>query len=344
MLLHIVILTQVINMENINLYKIFTDISDVANDGNHFKVTAITNTKHKIGKSDEGYPKFFVQCCDVNPHIHNSRAEVLSVEYNVDCSVIENEKETSDACFSIITLRSDDISLQRLFIEVFYLMIETLPDYPTNYDLSLKIEGLLSIFSALKRKPIHKIQGLWAELLVIERSKNPELMANAWHTIPAAKYDFTQGCDKIEVKSTSSEERIHKFSLDQLNPTESSNLLIASVIVRESAEDENGLSVMDLYDKICKRVSNIDARMHIYSVMVNTLGNEYDKAANVFFDYSQGKDSLQFFDYRDVPHIEKDDVPVFVTGVRFNSDLSHLKDAFSKGYEYLNNQLYKILE
>lgn len=331
-------------MDKTNLYHIFKDVNDSLINGGRFNVTPIPGTMHKIGKSEEGYPKFFVQCSDVNPNIHNIVAEILSVEYNVDCCVVENEVDSIDTCFSIITLRSEDESLQRLFIEIFYLMIKTLPEKPTNYELSLKIEGLLSIFSALKRKPIHKIQGLWAELLVIERSKNPELIAKAWHSVPGAKYDFTQGADKIEVKSTSSEERVHKFSLDQLNPTESSNLLIASVIVRESASDENGLSVMDLYDKICKRISNVDTRMHIYSVLINTLGNEYNNSTNVFFDYSQGKDSLNFYDYRDVPHIEKKFVPVFVTGVKFNSDLSHLEDAFSKQYDYLTNPLYSILK
>lgn len=327
-------------MEKSSLYNIFIDIDECENNGSRFAVTGITGMKHKIGKSEEGYPKFFIQCSDMNSNIHNIMADKLSVEYNVDCCVVENKGKTIDASFSIITLRSEEEPLQRLFIEVFYLMIKTLPELPTNYELSLKIEGLLSIFSALKKKPIKKVQGLWAELLVIERSKNPEFVAKAWHSVPGAKYDFTQGCDKIEVKSTSSEARIHKFSLDQLNPTESAHLLIASVIVRESAEDENGLSVMDLYDRICKRICNVDIRMHIYSVIVNTLGNEFDSSLSLFFDYSQGKDSLAYYDYRDVPHIEKKSVPVFVTGVKFNSDLTHITDAYTKGLDYLSNTLY----
>lgn len=330
-------------MEDINLYSVFLGIDEPLKSGASFNVTAIPGTNHKLGKSDEGYPKFFVHSADVNSSIHNIMAELLSVEYNVDCSLVENDGNTTDAIFSIITLRSTDESLQQLFIEVFYLMLKTLPSVPNNYDLSLKIEGLLSIFSALRRKPMHKIQGLWAELLIIERSKEPDVVAKAWHSVPGAKYDFTMGCDKIEVKSTSSEDRVHKFSLDQLNPTESSNLLIASVTVRESAEDENGLSIINLYEKICKRISNTEIRMHIYTVMINTLGNEYDKAINVFFDYSQGKDSLAYYDYRDVPHIRKEDVPDYVKEVKFNSDLSHLQEAKDKNFDYFTNNLFKSL-
>ena len=62
----------------------------------------------------------------------------------------------------------------------------------------------------------------------------------SYYDSPAAKYDFTLGRDKIEVKSTSSEERIHHFSLDQLNPSPNSRLLIASVIVRESGQGNGG--------------------------------------------------------------------------------------------------------
>lgn len=328
-------------MKEVNIHKLFQGIAESIENGCSFNVISIPNMKHKLGKSEEGFPKFFVTSKDIsNQNIRNIMAELLSVEYNVDCSLVDNEGNKTDAMFSIITLRSDDESLQQLFIEVFTLMLVTLPEIPNNYELSLKIEGLLSIFSALKKKPIHKIQGLWAEMLIIERSKQTDVLAKAWHNAPGAKYDFTMGCDKIEVKSTSSEDRIHKFALDQLNPSESSNLLIASVIVRESAEDENGLSIINLYDRICKKISDVNIRMHVYTVMVNTLGNEYEKAASVFFDYSQGKDSISYYDYRDVPHIEKKLIPPFVSSVKFNSDLSHVEDAFTKAYDYLGNLLF----
>ena len=87
-------------------------------------------------------------------------------------------------------------------------------------------------------------------MLLIEQSKNPTKIARAWHSQPNSKYDFNLGGEKIEVKSTQSENRIHHFSLDQLNPSPNSKLIICSVIVRESAQGENGFSVFDLYDKI----------------------------------------------------------------------------------------------
>lgn len=63
------------------------------------------------------------------------------------------------------------------------------------------------------------IQGLWAELFVISIASNPEYLLKAWHSSLNDVYDFNDGIDKIEVKSTSKSHRIHKFSYDQLSPT-----------------------------------------------------------------------------------------------------------------------------
>lgn len=317
-----------------SLLQSFNESKNTFVDGEKYTVLSIEGMKHKVGKSSEGYPKVFVITKASKSVLHNLNGELFSVEYNIQCSLVDDKAEVTDAVFSIITLRSTDEYLRKIFFDVFTMMLLTLPEMPTDMELAMKIEGLLSIFAALKRKPIHKIQGLWAELLVIERSVCPNIVAKAWHNSPDSKYDFTMGADKIEVKSTSSEERVHKFSLDQLNPTVSSNLLIASVIVRESAKDDNGLSVFGMYDKICARISDIDVRMHVYSIITNTLGDEYEKANNVYFDYVSGKDSLGYYDYKDVPKIDKKLVPAFVSAVKFDSNLEHVDDITKKGITF----------
>lgn len=330
-------------MKETNIYNMFLSMDMSTNNADHYSVLSIPDLKHKIGKSEEGWAKFFIRTEPGKSAIRNIKGEILWVEYNVDCCLVDEENNTSNARFAIATLRSDDESLQHIFLEVFTLSLLTMPQIPNDTDLSIKIEALLSIFSALRKAPVHKIQGLWAELLVMDRSKDIDTLVRAWHNSPSAKYDFTRGEDKIEVKSTSSEDRVHHFSLDQLNPNQSSNLLIASIIVRESAQDENGLSVMDLYEKICKRISSVDDRIHLYSAIINTLGNEYDKALNVYFDYSQAKDSLEFYDYKDVPRPLKEHIPVLVTGVSFNSNLSGLTCKIKSGTSYPADSLFNCI-
>ena len=309
---------------------------------NRYRVVSLPERQHKLGVSEDGFPKFFVVTSDHNM-MQNLNAELLSVEYNVLCNIIEDGITYDNRYFTIITLRSDNDQFQKMFVDVFLMMLDTLPQIPSNIELASKIESLLSIFSKLKRRPIHKLQGLWAELLLIEQSMDPVTTARAWHSQPDSKYDFTMGSDKIEVKSTQGEHRIHHFSLDQLNPSANSNLLVCSVIVRESAKADYGLSVFDLYNRIYLKVTDSDILMHISEVVAETLGSDYYDAQKKFFDYTEACDSLSLYEHMDIPKIAKSDVPEHVTEVRFAADLSHLTDVRQKNYYRGDSELYNAL-
>lgn len=329
-------------MTNKDLFNLFDNCKYSSSDS-IYDVCSIPDMHHKLSKSDKGYPRFFVLTKKDKSSPHNTIGEYLSVEYNVDCYLNVDGVNVSNSNYTIITLCSTDRLLQQIFIEFFIMALFLLPAIPDAYELALKIEGLLSIFSSLKKKPIKELQGLWAELLVIERSKRPEIIARAWHDAPSAKFDFTMGEDKIEVKSASGEVREHSFSLDQLNPSENSNLIVASTFVRESAKAMNGLSVFDIYDKLCERILDVQVRMHIYSVITKTVGCDYDKAQTTYFDYVEAVDNLKFYDYEDIPKIDKYTVPKSVSSVKFISDLTSIDDVLNKNYNKGNSELYNAL-
>ncbi len=309
---------------------------------NRYHVVSLPGKLHNLGVSEEGFPKFFVVTSD-NNLMQNLNAELLSVEYNALCNIIVGDTVYDDQYFTIITLRSDNEQLHRMFIDVFMMMLDSLPQKPSNIQIASKVENLLSIFAKLKRRPVHKIQGLWAELLLIDQSNNPTTVARAWHNVPNSKYDFTMGGDKVEVKSTKSENRIHQFSLDQLNPSSNSRLLICSVIVRESAIAESGLSVFDLYNRITQRVSDSDVRIHISEVIADTLGSDFYSAKEKHFDYIEGCDRLSLFDYTSVPKISRESVPEHISEVRFSADLTHLQDIRVVGYDRSNSDLFNAI-
>lgn len=313
------------------LFTTFQSLCNQTVEDGHFTVVSIDDLPHKLGVSMEGFPMFFVRTNSSASSVQNIIREILSVEYNVSCILIDEERSTLPGTFCIITLRSMDSSLQSYFIEIFTLMLQKLPSIPSNRELSVEVENLIAIFDSLINPPKKKIQGLWAEVLVIEQSANPEILINAWHSIPSAKYDFTYGRDKIEVKSTSSEERIHKFSLDQLNPSPNSRLLIASVIVRESGKAADGLSVRDLYERILARIADLNSRIRLYTVIAETAGSGIAALDKVYYDYTSALDSLKFYDYRKVPCISKANVPSLVSDVRFTSNLNELIDAYNNG-------------
>lgn len=317
-------------MSQINtLYSSFKELKNQVAGQGRFTVIAIDGLAHKLGISQEGFPKFFVRTNSSASSVQNIIREILSIEYNVSCKLIDDAGHTEDDTFCIITLRSLDTPLQVYFVEIFTMMLLKLQPIPSNRELSVEIENLIAIFDALTSPPKKKVQGLWAELLVIDQSTRPEVLINAWHSSPSAKYDFTLGRDKIEVKSTSSEERLHKFSLDQLNPSPNSRLLIASIVVRESGKATDGLSVRDLYEKIRNRVPAVDSQLRLYTIIAETIGSDIAKLESIFYDYTAAVDFLEFYDYHDIPSISKDNVPPLVSEVRFSSNLNGLIDVRS---------------
>lgn len=334
-------------MQNKDIYEKFKALAKNPTEDKLFSVIPILDTNHKLGISKEGYPKFFVCTNDTASTIPNTILDILSVEYNLSCTFVDDNNTKTLHHYTVITLHSEDRTLQEYFFDIVIMMFGKMSKIPSKREIAIEVENLISIFSAMTCPPRKKIQGLWAELLLIERSYIPETLINAWHESPTAKYDFTMGRDKVEVKSTSSETRIHHFSLDQLCPSAHSRVVVASAIVRESAKSKDGLSVRDLYDRICNRVNSVDARMHMMKVIAETIGTDMHHLNEIYFDYVEACDTLRYYDSNDVPGVDKDGVHPGVTSVGFNSDLSGVLDIqspnsdFKRGESPLYKSLYK---
>ena len=325
-------------MQNKDLFEKFKTLIQNKTDENNFIVIPILNTDHKLGISKEGYPKFFVCTNDTASATPNTTLDILSVEYNISCTFIDDYNIAIPHHYTVITLRSVEQTLQEDFFDIAIMMFERMAPIPSKREIAIEVENLISIFSAMTCPPRKKIQGLWTELLVIERSYIPETMIKAWHESPTAKYDFTMGRDKIEVKSTSGEIRVHHCSLDQLCPSTHSRVVIASAIVRESAQSLDGLSVQDLYDKICSRVNSVDARLYMMKVIAETVGSDMLHLNSVFFDYVEACDTLRYYDANEVPGVNKEGIQTGVSSVGFNSDLTGIMDIQSPESNFKRNE------
>lgn len=333
-------------MQNKELYEQFKALAKDNGVNNDFnRVIPIADTSHKLGASQEGYPMFFVCTNDAASATSDTTLDILSVEYNLSCTFVNDEDVKIPHHYTIITLRSVDRTLQEVFFDIAVMMLRRMTEIPSKREIAIEVENMISIFSAMSCAPRRKIQGLWTELLVIERSYMPETLIRAWHDSPAAKYDFSMGRDKIEVKSTSGETRIHHFSLDQLSPSVHSRVVIASAIVRETAQSSEGLSVHDLYDRICNRTNSVDAKMRMMKIIAETIGTDMHRLNEVFFDYVEASDTLRFFNSKDVPGVDKESVCAGVTQVGFNSDLSGVIDIQSPSSDFVRGEspLYKSL-
>jgi hypothetical protein len=288
-----------------------------------FRVCSLPSVvNHKIGISEKDQPMFFIKCEE--PEVRsllNSNLELISIQYNCKCQLINKKRIKEDGIYTVLSLKTDSVDLQSYFLEVIYLMIKKLPPDPPVKELRKELDRLIELFSKFSKPAVKSIQGLWAELLVIEVSNNPDYLIRAWHNSPLDKFDFNDGKDKIEVKSTLKDKRIHAFSADQLNPNDKTNLIIASVLILESGIGEN---IFDILDSIKDKVIDQDLLMRVNEIIVKTLGNDLEKAFEKCFDYNYGVDSLKYYDGKNVPRIALTNIPIEISNVHFDCDLTNV--------------------
>lgn len=313
-----------------------------SNDSRILSASQIVDFPHfRIAVNYEGNPVILLSV--VNPmrnlSLKNFRLKHLELTHNIECKVTENGK-TINKPFTIITFTSQDRSLQEYFLRICESLIYSLKIKPTQEQVADSLKKLIEVFRALNDTPTNTVQGLWAELFLIDIAINPVVMLNYWHNIPQERFDFNSGEEKIEIKSSGNFERIHTFSAEQLNPPSNTTVLIGSIFIRPSS---TGKSIQDLVDNITERIKDdIELIDKLNTVVIRTLGSSLEQALKMKFDYQVAKESLKFYRHQDIKKIEVISIPTEVTDVRFKSDLTGIEPIEPKDMDF-NGELYNAI-
>lgn len=276
----------------------------------------------KIGVNYLGFPVILISSKFDQTHLSqkNIKLKYIELTHNLECKVSENGKYKIDN-YSVIIFKSNEETLQNYFLGIAQSLLNSLSKKPTQKEVFETFRNFIEIFRSLTETPTKTIQGLWAELILIEQSKNPETLINYWHNIPEEKFDFNADIEKIEVKSSSNLERAHIFTTEQLNPTIDSQVIIASIFTKQVS---NGLNILDLLDKIDKRIVEIELKEKIFRIVSRTLGNTFEQTTKIRYDYDLAKNSLRFYRHQDISKVERINIPERVSEVKFKSDLTNI--------------------
>lgn len=265
--------------------------------------------------------------------LKNFRLKYLQLEQNVECKISENEAIQLQT-FTVITFRSSDRNLQEYFLRIAEALIRTIGKNATQQIVVDSLKKIVEVFKALTDTPTNTVNGLWAELFLIDNAQTPSTLLDYWHSIPEEKFDFNAGTERIEVKSSSVFERKHIFSSEQLNPPIGTQVLIASIFIKQS---NVGKSIYDLIDSISSK-TNYDNELtdKLNSIVCKTLGSSLEHSLDTKFDYEIAKQSLRFYKHQDIKKIEQINIPNEVTEVKFKSDLTELEpiDLKNKIYNF----------
>ena len=274
---------------------------------------------HRVARTAEGRPAVLLACRDGDYRSYSApvRLENLSVQYAVACRVIHNDGRREDGNFTVVICSAPDTAVESQFLRVAGLLVEALGSNPSRLDVTRNVEALVELFRVLSEPPRKTVQGLWAELFLIARSSRPDELVAAWHVQPEDRFDFSSGNQRIEVKAAAGRQRLHHFSLEQLQAIPSAEVVIASVFIERSG---SGVSLRNLIDRIRTRlVSQPSLGLRVETTVAATLGDHLRRSLDDAFDLQLANHSLRCFRQQDVPVIGA--VPPGVSHVHFRADL-----------------------
>ncbi len=306
------------------MIKEFTSLEIPLKNGSAFNATKLGKYPFaKIGINQSGFPSVLIDSTSDKTFLtqKNIRLEYLELLHNLECKVTVEDK-TQYENYTIILFKSKEFTLQKYFLGIVDNLLSELSKNPSQKEIYNIFNDFIEIFKAISSPPKTTVQGLWCELLLIETSLKPHILLEYWHNKPEEKFDFNADQEKIEVKSSSTLERKHIFTSEQLNAEDRTTIIISSIFARQSS---NGKSIADLIESIKNRVESEFLIQKLLRIVGGTLGNVLEQGLAVSFDYELGKDSINFYDSSKVSKIERIHIPNKVSEVKFKSDLSDIE-------------------
>lgn len=288
-----------------------------------FSTVAIGEGPHRLGKDAAGAPSLLVSLADTGrPSTPSIELQHISVQHAVHCRLLRPGRAPEDAILTVVRCRDADPALAAYFLAVIEGTLPILGPAPSDQRVRAVVDSLTELFRALEVPPRKSIQGLWAELFLLDHAHDPISMVAAWHAAPDEPYDFAEAGRRIEVKSAAGELRAHHFSLVQLAPPAGVHAVVASLIVVRSG---GGVAVDELLGAARARVaSRPDLISRLDQVVAESLGHAWRNGLTERFDAERALESLAFYDAAQIPAVRRQDVPPEVTDVRFRSDLTHV--------------------
>lgn len=314
-------------------YELFKELSEPnTNSENEFKSSLIPNTSHRIAKNSKGLPSILINTKNDDSLVGNYKGANILLRFKESCKINEENKSS---IFTILSCRSDDDLTIKMFLDICETTISQLKNDPSAREIKDITNTIIDLFRELSDKK-RSIVGLWGELFIIYTSSNIEKTLQAWHENPTDKYDFYDNNEALEVKCTTSTDRIHKFNHDQLL-SEIEKHYIVSIMVSENTI--NGLSVLDLFEIIKENNLPINLLNKLQRNFYRVIGSNPKEDVNeIKFDLDYSKKNLMYYELKNVTSlINTDDA---ITEISYKVDLSKKNNVENLSKNKFTSYLY----
>lgn len=225
--------------------------------------------------------------------------------------------ENSEFYYHIIVLKDNNNETIKNFELIYDYIFKKFDDPVEDYELIYLINSIDELFRITPEQQNKERQiGLIGELLVVKDlfCKGVEKVFKKYHKNFNSKHDI-EFSDKLrmEVKTTSSDQRLHQFRHDQLSRNDIT-VLVASVLVEEAQE---GTTLFDLFQLVIEMCPEPDTRFGLNKLMKQFAVTE--EKPGISFSLSKAEESIQYYRAVDLPMI-REEIPDGISKISYTVD------------------------
>ena len=255
--------------------------------------------------------------------IKNSILKEVSTKYSTDNLNVQIDTvlhfDNNGYYFHIITATKNDIYSISQFEVIYEYIFKKISEPISGNELNILITSIEDYFRTTPEKDLFSLQvGVFGELFTIKyfyESGYKEII-DKYHDNFYSKHDVEiDENNRIEIKSTVSEKRIHTFKHNQIFRNDI-NVYVSSVMLEQSKE---GLSLFDLFQEVIALYENPDSILALKKLMKRCgVGEE-----NVGLKFAESKayNDLKVYDAKVLPKINIP-APDGVTNIKYDVDCS----------------------
>ncbi len=272
-----------------------------------------------LGADSAGRPALFVVASrgPVGPPVRTSQISLRPAEpYVLTLYDGSQRRETFHAIVCDAT-EEPEIRSFLVLLEAF-LSARDQPSTPGYAEFQEFFRSMMRLF-AVKHAPNlrEERQGLWGELFVMSELRGFQFWAPFWHNPVTQLFDFSATSKHVEVKTTQSPERVHRFSHRQVFALENEQIIVGSLIL---TEDASGLSLGTL---ISEARAALNGSYHYLKLEAATrrAGMETGAEEGPRFDADLAIASLNWYRSTDLPQFRTPE-PLGVSETSYRVDVS----------------------
>lgn len=255
--------------------------------------------------------------------IKNSFKKTITTTFSTDNLIVQMDAilhlNNKDYFFHIISSNKSDMYSIGQFQIIYEYIFKKIDDPISGSELSALVVSLEDYFRTTPDADLFALQvGVFGELFTIKYlyDSGYKKIVEKYHQNFYSKHDIEiDQFNRIEIKTTVSEKRIHRFNHNQIYRNDI-NVYVASVMLEQSKE---GISLYDLFQDVLSKYSNPDSIFALQKLMKRC--NVGVENVGLRFSFEKAINDFKIYNSQNLPKIELD-APNGVTNIKYDVDCS----------------------